>query len=201
MLRAEDGRMAPVMSSSLRDIPGAGSGRRRSGADRKASSKVRTRHVPVGAPEARGLKPSGPSRRRSFGSRQPVDRVNLIIGVSFAALAVIGALWLWNQNQVSVSASGIEPGATITPQEAVALAIEIEVSPTTTLGSAVLTFEGEDVTGDVNVETTDNGFIWHSPPGRGLEDGSYTIGLSGKRTIRGSYDWQLDFEVESPAVG
>ena len=71
----------------------------------------------------------------------------------------------------------------------------IEVAPTTTLGSAVLTFEGEDVTGDVNVETTDNGFIWHSPPGRGLEDGNYTIALSGKRTIRGSYDWQLDFEV------
>ena len=107
------------MSSSLRDIPGAGSGRRRLGADRKTSSKVRTPHMPVGAPEARGLKPTGPSRRRSFGSRAPVDRVNLIIGVSFAALAVVGALWLWNQNQVSVSASGIEPGATDHAQQAV----------------------------------------------------------------------------------
>lgn len=190
--------MAPIMGSSLRDIPGAGSGRRRLGSDRKTSAKLRTPHMPVGAPEARGLKPTGPNRRRSFGSRQPVDRVNLIIGASFAALAVIGVLWLWNQNQVSVSATGIEPGATITPQQAVGLAIEIEVSPTTTLGSAVLTFEGEDVTGDVNVETTDNGFIWHSPPGRGLEDGSYTIGVSGKRTIRGSYEWELDFEVAPP---
>lgn len=183
------------MSSSLRDIPGAGAGRRRGG-DRRASAKVRTRHVPVGAPQkARGLKPSGPSRRRSFGSRRPVDRVNLIIGISFAALAVVGALWVWNQNQVSITATGVEPGATITPQQAVALTIEITVAPTTTLGSAVLTFEGEDVTGDLNVEATDTGFIWHSPPGRGLEDGQYTIALSGKRVIRGSYEWQLDFEV------
>jgi len=183
------------MGSSLRDIPGAGSGRRRGG-DRRVTAKVRTPHVPVGTPQkARGLKPSGPGRRRSFGSRQPVDRVNLVIGVSFAALAVVGALWLWNQNQVSVSATGIEPGATITPQQAVGLTIEIAVSPTTTLGSAVLTFEGEDVTGDVNVEATDNGFIWRSPPGRGLENGDYTIAVSGKRIIRGSYGWQLDFEV------
>jgi hypothetical protein len=52
------------------------------------------------------------------------------------------------------------------------------------------------VSDDVNVERTDNGFIWHSPPGRGLENGDYTLGLEVKRVISGSYDWQLDFSVE-----
>lgn len=192
--------MALIMGSSLRDIPGAGSGRRRRGADRRASTPIRTPHMPVagGAQTGRGLKPSGPSRRRSFGSRQPIDRVNVIIALSFVGLAIVGALWLWNQNQVTVTTSGIEPGATITPQQAVGLAIEIEVSPTTRLGSAVLTFDGVDVTGDVNVETTDNGFIWHSPAGRGLENGDYTIALRVKRVMSGSYDWHLDFTVAPP---
>lgn len=184
------------MGSSLRDIPGAGGGRRRG--DRKAAAPVRTGHVPVGRPAAgRGAR-TGPRRRRSFGSRQPVDRVNLLIGLSFAALALIGALWLWNLNQVSVSATGVEPGASLAPQQAVTLAIELDVSPTTRLGSAVLTFDDRDVTEDVNVERTDHGFIWHAPPGRGLENGDHHIALDLERVISGSYHWRLDFEVAPP---
>ena len=91
--------------------------------------------------------------------------------------------------------SGIEPGASITPQQAVGLAVEIDVSPTTRLDSAVLTFDGEDVTDDGNVERVDDGFVWHSPPGVGLDDGEHTIALEIKRVIRGSYAWSLDFEV------
>ncbi len=184
------------MGSSLRDIPGAGGGRRRG--DRKSTAPVRIAHVPVGRPAAgRGVK-TGPGRRRSFGSRQPVDRVNLLIGLSFVALALIGALWLWNLNQVSVSATGVEPGDTLTPQQAVTLAIEVDVAPTTRLGSAVLTFDGEDVTEDVNVERTDDGFIWHAPPGQGLENGDHHLALDLKRVITGAYHWRVDFAVAPP---
>jgi hypothetical protein len=62
----------------------------------------------------------------------------------------------------------------------------------------VLTFQGEDVVGDVNVETTEDGFIWRAPAGRGLENGEYSLGLEVKRVISGTYEWQLDFEVASP---
>ncbi len=183
------------MGSSLRDIPGAGSSGRRRG-DRKASGPVRTPHVPVARQPGGGApRKTGPGRRRSFSSRQSVDRVNLVLGLAFAALAVFGLVWLWNMNQVSVSATGVQQGATITPQQAVGLTIEIDVSPATRLGSAVLTFDGEDVTDDGNVEVTDNGFVWHSPPAVGLENGEHTIGLEVKRVIKGSYDWDLTFEV------
>ena len=184
------------MSSSLRDIPGAGATGRRRG-DRKAGGPARTPHVPVARPAGGGApRKTGPGRRRSFSSRKSVDRVNLVLALAFVALAVMGVVWLWNMNQVSVAATGVEQGATITPQQAVGLAIEIEVSPTTNLGSAVLTFDGEDVTGDGNVETTDNGFIWRSPPAVGLENGEHAIGLELKRVIRGTYEWDLTFEVE-----
>ena len=184
------------MGSSLRDIPGAGSGGRRRRGDRRVAKPVRAPFVPVSGAAAGRAGKTAPGRRRSFGSRQPIDRVNLIIGLSFAALAALGALWLWNMNQVTVSTTGIENGATITPQQAVGLTIELTVSPTTRLGSAVLTFDGEDVTGDVNVETTDNGFVWHSPPGRGLENGEHTMSLEVKKVISGTHRWQLTFDVE-----
>ena len=184
------------MGSSLRDIPGAGSTGRRRG-DRKASGPVRTPHVPVARPAGGGApRKTGPGRRRSFSSRKSVDRVNLLLGLAFVGLAVIGLVWLWNTNQASVTVTGIEQGATITPQQAVGLTIELEVSPTTNLGSAVLTFDGEDVTDDGNVETTDNGFVWRSPPAVGLENGPHTIGVELKRLIRGTYEWDLTLEVE-----
>ena len=158
---------------------------------------MRTPHVPVTRPTG-GAPPrkSGPGRRRSFSSRKSVDRVNLLLALAFVGLAVVGLVWIWNMNQVSVTATGVEQGATITPQQAVGLAIEIEVSPSTNLGSAVLTFDGEDVTDDGNVEATDNGFVWHSPPAVGLENGDHTIGLEVKRVIRGTHEWDLTFEVQ-----
>ena len=178
------------MGSSLRDIPGAGSGRRR-GADRKAAAPVRTPHVPVRGPSGARPTKADSRRRRSFGSRQSVDRVNLIIGLCFAGLALFGLYWLWNLNQVDVTATGVEQGATITPQQAVGLRIELAVSPTTRLGSAVLTFDGEDV--------TDDGFVWTSPPGVGLEDGEHTIALDVKKVIHGDHHWELTFEVAPPS--
>lgn len=186
------------MGSSLRDIPGAGSGRRR-GSDRKAAGPVRTPHVPVRGPSGARPTKADARRRRSFGSKRSVDRVNLVIGLCFAGLALFGLYWLWNVNQVSVTATGVEQGATITPQQAVGLQIEVVVSPTTRLGSAVLTFDGEDVTDDFNVETTDNGFVWTSPPGQGLENGEHTIGLEVKKAIHGDYRWDLTFEVAPPS--
>ncbi len=185
------------MSSSLRDIPGAGgSGRRRGGVDRKAASRVRTPHVPVRGPAGGRPTKADSRRRRSFASKQPVDRVNLIIGLCFATLAVVGLVWLWNLNQASVSVAGITDGATITPQEAVGLTVELSVSPTTRLDTAVLTFDGEDVTDDANVEQTDDGFVWTSPPGQGLEDGEHTFTLEMKKVISGTYRWSLTFDVE-----
>ena len=158
---------------------------------------MRTPHVPVARPAGGGApRKTGPSRRRSFSSRKSVDRVNLFLALAFVGLAVIGVVWLWNMNQVSVTATGIEQGATITPQQAVGLAIEIEVAPTTNLASAVVTFDGEVVTDDGNVEATDNGFVWHSPPAVGLENGEHTIGLEIKRVIKGGYQWDLTFEVQ-----
>ena len=185
------------MGSSLRDIPGAGSGRRR-GVDRKAAGTVRTPHVPVRGPAGGGPTKTDSRRRRSFSSTPSVDRVNLVIGLCFAGLAVFGLYWLWSLNQVTVSATGVEQGATISPQQAVGLRIELAVSPTTRLGSAVLTFDGEDVTDDANVESTDDGFVWTSPPGQGLENGEHTIALEMKKVIRGSYHWDLTFEVAPP---
>jgi len=185
------------MSSSLRDIPGAGrSGRRRGGIDRKAGGRVRTPHVPVRGPSGGRPVKADARRRRSFGSKQPVDRVNLIIALCFVSLAVLGLIWLWNLNQTSVDVTGITDGASITPQQAVGLTVELSVSPTTRLDTAVLTFDGEEVTGDGNVEQTDDGFVWTSPPGQGLEDGEHTFTLEMKKVISGTYRWSLTFDVE-----
>lgn len=187
------------MGSSLRDIPGAGGSGRRRGLDRRANAPVRTPHVPVPGPGGGRPTKADSRRRRSFSSRSSVDRVNLIIGLCFAALAVFGLVWLWNLNQVSVTATGVEQGATISPQQAVGLEIGVTVSPATRLGSAVLTFDGEDVTDDFNVETTDDGFVWRSPPGVGLENGRHTIELDVKRVVHGAYHWSLTFAVAPPS--
>ena len=198
--------MAPVMGSSLRDIPGAGGGRRRdrlpSAARTPRVRRLERRAQPGRPPAPKRQRPAAAiaakGRRRSFGRQERLDRVNIAIALSFVALALVGALWLRSINQVSVTATGVEQGATITPQQAVGLTIELKVSPTSRLDSATLSFDGEDVTGDVNVERTDGGFAWHSPPGRGLDNGRHTIALEVPRVIHGTADWQLTFGVEPP---
>ena len=73
----------------LRDILGAGSGRRRRRP--QTAGPVRTPHVPSGAVRRRqpnGSPPPSQLRQRS------VDRVNLIIGLCFAGLALFGGYWL-----------------------------------------------------------------------------------------------------------
>ena len=88
-------------------------------------------------------------------------------------------------------------GSTIAPQQAVGLTIELTVSPATRIGSATLTFDGEDVTRDVNVERTDHGFVWHAPVG-GLDNGSYAMTLAVPRVLTGTAHWTLHFKVEPP---
>ena len=137
-------------------------------------------------------------RKRAFGPRTQHDPLNLALAGCFVVLAVIGGIWLWNANKVSFSASGLEDGATVAPQQTVGLEFAIEVSPTSRLDSATVTVDGEEESEIIVVDATDEGWTFEAPPGEAIPEGEHTIEVRVPRAVTGTATWELEFEVRSP---
>jgi hypothetical protein len=179
------------MSSSLRDIPGAHTGGRRSRKDgprRRDGGMLRP-----GQPQVLS---GGRRRKKAFGKRTERDPFNLVIALCFVVLGVVGAVWLWNANQVSFEASGIEDGAALAPQETVGLTVTIEVSPSSRLDDATVTFDGDEDTEAVVIEANDDGWEISAPTGSALPRGEHTIEARVPRSVIGTATWTLDFTIE-----
>ena len=181
------------MGSSLRDIPGAGGGKRKRGLG----------SVGVG-PAAKPWRPppkiTNPSKGkrtapalRFQGPRFEVDRFNLALGIAFLVLFVVGGIWLLRANSVSISSGEFGDGDAVRTREVARLAIEVHVDPADRAGSATVTLDGEDVTDDV--EETDDGFIWHGPDD-GLDEGHYELGVEVPRAVFGTESWTMTFGVD-----
>lgn len=182
------------MSSSLRDIPGANRGSRRS------------RREPLGPRRRDGgvLRPGQPAalmgsrrKRRAFGPRVDRDPVNLLLGLCFVVLGVVGAVWLWQTNQVSVEATGITDGVVLSPQEAVGLEFTVAVDPTSRLDASTITFDGEEEPDTAILDTTDEGFVVKAPDGAGFPVGEHTVEVRVPRAVAGTETWELTFEVRT----
>src|SRR5215212_10104626 len=103
--------MHPLMSSSLRDIPGAGKPGRRSRRDPLGPRKREGGMLRPAQPRA--LTAGNRRRKRAFGPRSERDPFNMVLGLCFVVLAVVGAVWLWNTNKVTISAAGVQDDATL----------------------------------------------------------------------------------------
>ncbi len=179
------------MGSSLRDIPGAGGGRRRRGLGSVTPGPAARPWQPPVRPPSRGR-----GRRdglRFQGPRLQVDRFNLVLGLAFVALFVVGLVWLIGINRVSVSSRGMEDGGGVTSQGLAELRIGIVVEPSSRLGSASVRFQDEDVTGELVEE--DGALVW-APPVEGLEEGDYELDVDVPRAVMGTESWTLHFAVD-----
>jgi hypothetical protein len=181
------------MGSSLRDIPGAGGGKKRG----RLGSVTRG---PSSKPWQPPMKAAGSSRsaRRSSGlrfqgPRWQVDRFNLVLALAFLALFVVGGVWLWRSNRVEVTPVGMQDGGAVRTIGVPRLEIELRVDPASRLDSATVRFEGEDVTDEV--EHTDDGFIW-TPPSEGLPEGDYELALEVPKTVFGTEHFSMTFGVD-----
>lgn len=179
------------MGSSLRDIPGAGGGRRKRGLGSVGGgpSSKPWQPPPRTAAPARS-KRSGPALRFQ-GPRWEVDRFNLVLAAAFVGLFLVGAVWLLRSNQVSVS-SGFPDGGAVRTDGVAGLAIELRFDPVSRREAATVRFEGEDVTDDV--EVTDDALVW-SPPDD-LAEGDYELAVSVPRPVFGTESWTLQFGVD-----
>jgi hypothetical protein len=181
------------MGSSLRDIPGAGGGDRRRG-----SRLGRVGGGPASQPWRPPPKKTVPTARRGDGPRfqaprWEIDRFNLGLVLAFLVLAVIGGVWLWRVNGVSVDSVGMEDGDAVTTSAVAGLAIELRIEPTGRLDGATVRFDGDDITADV--ESTDDGFIWR-PGEDGLAEGTYELSVEVPRTVFGTATWSMTFGVD-----
>lgn len=182
------------MGSSLRDIPGAGGGKRKGRLGKVGGGPAGKPWQPppkVAATTRAPRKRSGPGLRFQ-GPRFEVDRFNLALGLAFAALFVVGGIWLLRANQVTVT-SDFEDGGAVPTAGVAGLAIELQVDPTSRLNSATVRFDGDDVTDEV--ESTDRGFIW-TPPPDGLDEGTYELSVEVPKTVFGSETWTMTFGVD-----
>lgn len=182
------------MGSSLRDIPGAGGGKRKGRLGKVGGGPAGKPWQPppkVASTTRAPRKRSGPGLRFQ-GPRFEVDRFNLALGLAFAALFVVGGIWLLRANQVTVT-SDFEDGGAVPTAGVAGLAIELQVDPTSRLNSATVRFNGDDVTDEV--ESTDRGFIW-TPPPDGLDEGTYELSVEVPKTVFGSETWTMTFGVD-----
>lgn len=180
------------MGSSLRDIPGAGGGKRRRGLGRVTPGPGGRPWQPP--PRGRAQPPRSRAQRLRFqGPRVQVDRFNLALGVAFAVVFLVGGVWLWRANAVSVSATGMEDEGGVRSDALADLRIGIVVEPAGRAESASVRFQGEDVTGDLVEE--DGALVW-VPPSTGLEEGDYRLEVEVPRAVAGSVSWTLDFAVD-----
>ncbi len=182
------------MGSSLRDIPGAGGGKKRGrlGSVRGGpASKPWQPPLPTAGSPRPGKRASGGLRFQ--GPRWKIDRFNLVLAAAFVALFVAGGVWLLRSNRVEVTSVGMQDGGAVRTIGVSRLVIELRVDPTSRLDSATVLFDGEDVTDEV--ERTDTGFIW-TPPADGLPEGTYELALEVPKTVFGTEEFSMIFGVD-----
>jgi len=184
------------MGSSLRDIPGAGGGRRR----KRGLGSVTT--GPGAKPWQPPPKITNPSKgRRSApalrfqGPRFHVDRFNLALGVAFVALFLVGGVWLWRANHVTITSGEFGDGDAVRTSRVPELQIEVLVSPSSRADAATVTLDGADITDEV--EDTDEGFVWDAPDD--LEEGRYELEVDIPRSVFGTESWSMTFGVDDTA--
>jgi hypothetical protein len=180
------------MGSSLRDIPGAGGGKRRGGLGKVGGGGASQpwRPPPRKTVPTTGRRPQGP---RFLRPRKEIDRFNLGLALAFGALFVIGGVWLWRANGVSVESLGMTDGGAVTSAASRDLEIELRITPTSRLGGVHVRLDGEDITDDL--EETDQGFVY-TPGEEGLPVGSYELGVEVPRTVFGTATWSMTFGVD-----
>jgi hypothetical protein len=181
------------MGSSLRDIPGAGGGRRRRGLGKVAGGPASTPWRPPPKIQDPGKGRRGAPALRFQGPRFRVDRFNLVLAGAFVALFVVGGFWLVRANRVSVSTGAFGDGDAVRTTEVDGLRVELTIEPHGQVEAATVRFEDEDVTDAV--EQTDTGFVW-TPPRTGLEEGSYELAVSVPKAVFGTTDWSMTFAVD-----
>ena len=181
------------MGSSLRDIPGAGGGRRKRGLGKVGLG-------PAAKPWQPPPKVQQPGRGRRKGPalrfqapRAHIDRFNLVLALAFLVLFVVGGIWLVQANDVSITAADFGDGDAVRTRKVDELRIEVEVEPHAQAEAATVRFDGDDVTEEV--EQTDTGFVW-TPPRNGLDEGEYELSVSVPRAIFGTETWSMTFGVD-----
>jgi hypothetical protein len=183
------------MGSSLRDIPGAGGGRRKQGLGKVGGGPASKPWQPPPKIQAAGKRKQGPAIRFQ-GPRKDIDRFNVVLVLAFAALFVVGGVWLLRSNRVTVSSGDFGDGDAVTTANLADLEIDVNIEPSSRRDAATVRFEGEEVTDDL--EETDSGFRW-TPPDTGLEEGTYELEVSVPKPVFGSTDWSMTFGVDDTA--
>jgi hypothetical protein len=185
------------MGSSLRDIPGAGGGRRK----RTGLGKI------GGGPASKPWQPPPkiqnpgkvPGRRRTGpdlrfkAPRVRIDRFNLVLALAFLGLFVAGGLWLLRSNHVTIDSGDFGDGDAVTTARLPNLEIDLNIEPHSRVEAATVRFEGEDVTNDL--ESTPTGYRW-TPPSTGLEPGEYELEVSVPKAVFGTATFSMTFGVD-----
>jgi len=181
------------MGSSLRDIPGAGGGKKKGRLGKVGGPAGKPWQSPATAAGTTRIakKRTGPALRFQ-GPRWEVDRFNLALGLAFVALFLVGGIWLLRANRVTVTSDFADGGAVQTADVG-RLAIELKIRPTSRLGATTVRLDGTDVTEDL--EATDTGFIW-MPPSDGLEEGTYELSVEVPKVVFGTETWSMTFGVD-----
>ncbi len=180
------------MGSSLRDIPGAGGGKRRAGLGKVGGGPASQpwRPPPRSSVPAAPRRPAG---SRFLRPRREIDRFNLGLALAFGAVFVVGGIWLWRVNGVSVESVGMADGGAVTSAGSHDLSIELRIRPTSRLAGVHVRLDGEDITDDL--EDTDDGFVY-TPGEDGLDEGSYELAVDVPRAVFGTATWTMTFGVD-----
>jgi hypothetical protein len=181
------------MGNSLSDIPGAGGGgkSRRGRGSSTGSPTQAWRPAPKKSVSDRSA-----SRRPTprFTPRLEIDRVNLLLAAAFAALLIIGAIWLIESNRVSLVMSGAEDGGAVTTDEAGSLMLEFTIEPAARAAAASLQLDGEDVMN--RTQQTDTSLLWSPDPADPLKEGDHEFTLSVSRSVAGTARRTFDLAVD-----
>lgn len=133
-------------------------------------------------------------RRRRRSNLSPEGRIFLIVVVLVVGAAIF---WGWRATRVDANLTGIDNGAVITPAEAEGLSFVVEVSPGDRLGEAELTFNGDDVLDDAEV---DGDTISWTP--EALPEGEYELHLSVPRPVlpASGHTWKFVIDGTPPRI-
>lgn len=187
------------MGSSLRDIPGAGGGKKKGRLGKVGGGPASQpwQPPPKASTPSRVAKPrSGPALRFQ-GPRWEIDRFNLFLVLAFVVLFVVGGFWLVRANRVTVT-SDFADGDAVQTADIGRLSIEVQVRPASRVEGTTVRLDGTDVTDDL--ESTATGFIW-TPPTDGMEEGTYELSVEVPKAVFGTETWSVTFRVDDTPTG
>jgi len=181
------------MGSSLRDIPGAGGGKKKGRLGKVARGPGGKPWLPpkTAGPLRAAKARTGPALRFQ-GPRWDVDRFNLVLGLAFVALFVVGGIWLVRANRVTVT-SDFEDGGAVRTTDIRSLVIDVQIQPSSRIEDTTVRLDGTDITDDL--EITDTGFVW-GPPENIMEEGTYELSVDVPKAIFGIETWSMTFGVD-----